>query len=162
MNRNAKKQINESGFTLLEVLVSLSVSSLCFLLLAAGVSQTRNMHQHVKEDRQIEWHLFLNQLEYYLEESELYSVNAQSLKVRKLDEDSGMIETASYSFYEGSSTDMPMIRRQTSKGGHQPMLLGLKSFHFSKKEKEIQMEAEFQTGETYRARIWLRNWEESK
>lgn len=145
----------EEGFTLLELLVALSVSSICFLLLAIGVNQIRRIHEEMKNDPQIEWHLFLNQLEHYVQDSEFVRVEKDALVVRKAREDNGRMEQISYSRYNN------MIRRQVFGEGHQPMLMHLRSFTFAKEKEMIILQAEFQNGDSYRARLNVRSWEET-
>ena len=69
---------NENGFTLVEVLLSLFVTTAIIFFLSTGLIQSRVIKKELVTDstsinqnadtvsgqRQIEWHLFLNQLEF--------------------------------------------------------------------------------------------------
>jgi competence protein ComGF len=152
----SEKMKKEEGFTLLEVLVALSISSLCFLLLAIGVKQTQHIKAQVNQDAQLEWHLFLNQLEYELQESELIRVSRDALVVKKKNPEKGIEEEISFSRY------FKMIRRQVGNAGHQPMLTRFETFAFSKEDNKVILTVTFPDASTYVARIWIDSWDEGK
>lgn len=157
-NLNKVDVREENGFTLLEVLVALSVSSLCFILLSSGIKQAERINQEMKQDPQIEWHIFLNQLEFYLKESELVSFDEQTLVVREKNEDN-IYAQFTYEKYESRDKNDQMIRRRGT-GGHQPVLTGVKEYTFSLNNQQLIIEAQFQTGEKYRAQLFIHSWEE--
>lgn len=144
---------NEQGFTLLEVLVSLSITSLCILLISSSVMHVRDIRQGIEEDYQIEWHIFLNQLEFYLQESDLVSVTRDRLEVISPEEETGRKREVRYERH------FRMIRRRVGNDGHQPMLRGLEQFAFSKEENMLILYALFQNGEEYQTKIWIDNWD---
>lgn len=150
--RDIKK---EKGFTLLEVLVALSISTLCFLLLSIGITQTRTIREQVEEDKQIEWHLFLNQLEHYLEDSELVSVSRDSLTVKEPKKETGELETVSY--VRPQTNRSVLIRRVNN--GNQRLLSQVNWVRFSRSGEILEVEGYFQNGETYNARLRINNWE---
>src|SRR5699024_6624881 len=92
---------NESGFTLLEALIVLMMSSSIMLLLVGGLLQITKINQKIIDDsqfieetvetvagdRQIEWHLFLNQLEFELQGSINPVVSRAVLSVDTIDKD---------------------------------------------------------------------------
>ncbi|WP_410262759.1 prepilin-type N-terminal cleavage/methylation domain-containing protein, partial [Alkalibacterium sp.] len=45
----------EQGFSLLEVIITLSIISSCVLLFSLAISQIGSTRAAVKDDRQIEW-----------------------------------------------------------------------------------------------------------
>lgn len=54
---------NQKGFTLIETLCALFILVLSISLLSISVSQFQLIRRQTFQDRQLEWHLFLNQLE---------------------------------------------------------------------------------------------------
>ena len=79
----------EEGFTLLEVLLTLSIISLCVLLFSMAITQIKTVRASIKDDRQIEWHLFLNSMEYDLIGSEFIEVTNTNLSVSKYNVSAG-------------------------------------------------------------------------
>jgi len=146
-----KKIIAKDGFTLLEVLISLSVTSLCFLLLSISVIQIRALNDAVKTDKQAEWHLFLNQLEYYLIDSQFVSNSGTVLTVEELVE--GNFNTVQY---QRSGTRF--IRKLN--GGNQPLLMNVHKVTIKDSEGSLLIEGIFEDGESYKARIWVSSWNE--
>lgn len=135
---------HEEGFTLIEVLLSLSIVSLCVVLLSFFTSQSKSLQERINTDRQIEWHLFLNQAEYELEGSYKVSVNLDSMTVEK-ENDQGHKETIKYQKY------LSLLRRQVGGEGHQPLLTDLKSLQFKTKENKVIITVKFNNEETYSA-----------
>lgn len=101
---------NEEGFTLIEALLSLVVTSFIVLFLTIGIMQTQvfkekiisdsMMISHdqniVSGDRQIEWHLFINQLEYFLQGSKNPVAQSDLLVVEEWDQDSKIFKITRY------------------------------------------------------------------
>ena len=135
---------HEEGFTLIEVLLSLSIVSLCVVLLSFFTSQSKSLQERINTDRQIEWHLFLNQVEYELEGSYKISVNLDNMSVEK-ETKQGHKETIKYQKY------LSLLRRQVGGEGHQPILTDLKSLQFKTKEDKVVITVQFNNEETYSA-----------
>lgn len=153
--KNSSNIKKEKGFTLLEVLVALSVSTLCFLLLSIGIMQTRTIREQLENDKQIEWHLFLNQLEYYLQDSELVSVSRDNLTVKEPNKQTGKFETVSY--VRPQTNRSVLIRRVNN--GNQRLLSEVNWVRFSRNGETLEIEGYFQNGETYNAQIRIKNGE---
>ncbi|MFC6463833.1 competence type IV pilus minor pilin ComGF [Marinilactibacillus sp. GCM10026970] len=145
-NSRLKQSIgsHEKGFTLIEVLLSLSIVSLCVVLLSFFTSQSKSLQDRINTDRQLEWHLFLNQTEYELEGSTRVSVDSDNLSVEK-ENKQGHKETIKYQKY------LSLLRRQVGGEGHQPMLTDLKSLQFKTKENKVTITVKFNNEETYSA-----------
>lgn len=137
---------NEDGFTLLEVLLAVSVTSISVLLLSFFVDQSVRLEQEVESDRQIEWHLFLNQVEYDLKESTLVDFGAEGFVVKRPKID-GTIEKVTYERY------FRLFRRRVGGEGHQPILTQIETFQLEKTDDQLWLTVLFQNGETYTARL---------
>src|SRR5699024_9855614 len=101
---------NESGFTLLEAMIALMMTASILLLLMGSLVQANTINQTlvsnaqfyqetqdtVVGDRQIEWHLFLNQLENYLQGSSNPVVGENYLEVKEMDEETNRLTSVVY------------------------------------------------------------------
>lgn len=146
---------NEAGFTLLEVLLAVSVTSISVLLLSFFVDQSVRLKQEVKSDRQIEWHLFLNQVEYDLKESTLVNVGTEGFVVKRPNDD-GINEKITYERY------YRLFRRRVGDEGHQPILTQIETIQLEKTDDQLWVTVLFQNGETYTARLRISEMSELK
>lgn len=140
--------MNDSGFTLLETMVAISLMSLAILLLSTFTEQSSRIQKDIKSDRQIEWHLFLNQLEYDLRDSKLISISSERFVVERPNKEDE-IEKISYERY------YKLLRRKVGNEGHQPVLTRLREIHMKSKEGQLWIAATFQDGESYTASLLL-------
>ncbi|GEK91355.1 competence type IV pilus minor pilin ComGF [Alkalibacterium kapii] len=141
---------NDKGFSLLEVIITLSVLSSCVLLLSFAISQIQTSRSLIKDERQIEWHLFINQLEYELRESETVRTTKSELTLIKTDPSDQLKKTITY------NRRFSIIRRQVDSQGHQPILLEVKSIEFGLLDEKLTIEVIFQNDETYQAAFRVR------
>lgn len=146
---------NEDGFTLVEVLIAVSITSISVLLLSFFVDQSVRLKKEVESDRQIEWHLFLNQIEYDLKDSTLVNVGSERFVVERTNND-GIIEKVTYEKY------FRIFRRRVGDEGHQPMLTKIETIQLEKKDDQLWVTVLFQNGETYTARLHISKASESK
>lgn len=140
-----KRMNKDEGFSLLEVVVTLSILSSCVLLFSFAISQIRSTRNLIKDERQIEWHLFINQLEYELSSSEEVSASRDKITVQKYDPEDQRMKTITYERY------FSMIRRQVGSLGHQPILLEVAAVRFSLEEEMLSLHVDFNNGEKYNA-----------
>ncbi|WP_423188791.1 competence type IV pilus minor pilin ComGF [Alkalibacterium sp. f15] len=154
MVSNIKRQ--EQGFSLLEVIITLSIVSSCVLLFSFAISQIGSTRAAVKDDCQIEWHLFVNQLEYELTGSEGVRTSRDKLTFEKFDIEEQKMKTISYERY------YKIIRRQVGSLGHQPILLEVSSINFSLVEETLDIAVVFNNGESYSAKFRVRENEERR
>lgn len=131
---------NEEGFTLIEALLSLIVTSFILLFITSGIMQTQVIkdeiisdssminrhHDTVSGDRQIEWHMFLNQLEYYLRGSKNPRAKSDLLIVDEWKEEENKFKEVSY---KRSHTNRRVLFRSES-GGTQYLLVGAYRINF--------------------------------
>ncbi|OJF94304.1 competence type IV pilus minor pilin ComGF [Alkalibacterium sp. 20] len=137
----------EQGFSLLEVIITLSIVSSCVLLFSFAISQIGATRAAVKDDRQIEWHLFINQLEFELTGSEDVRTSRDKLTFERFDVEEQLVKSISYERY------YKIIRRQVGSKGHQPILLEVSSINFSLVEQTLEIDVVFNNGETYSAKF---------
>lgn len=136
---------SDKGFTLLETIITLSILSSCVLLFSFAISQIQTTRSLIKDERQIEWHLFVNQLEYELTESENVTATKNKLTVEKVDPADQVIRAITYERY------FKIIRRQVGSLGHQPILLEVSAVEFSLLEEKLTIRVDFDNGEKYSA-----------
>lgn len=137
----------DDGFSLLEVIITLSILSSCVLLFSFAISQIQTTRSHIKDERQIEWHLFINQLEYELQDSRNVTTSRNKVSFDIYDPEDQRIKTVSYERY------FQIIRRQVGSLGHQPILLEVSSAEFSLLEETLTIQVEFNNGEEYNAKF---------
>lgn len=169
MNINLTKQ---DGFTFLEALISLVISSMVLLLVTSGIVQAKKLKETlildsaptttqttISADRQIEWHLFLNQLEVYLAETNNPKVSKNAVMVDEWDNESGRYDTISYLRPDSNRT--VLIRRKNN--GNHRLLTGIETIEFTLKNKAtLILDVKFRNGESYTGRIWVDSWEEQE
>lgn len=136
---------HDLGFSLLEVVVTLSIVSSCVLLFSFAIAQISSTRTVIKDDRQIEWHLFVNQLAYELADSEDVSASRERLSMKRVGGTSGKSETITYERY------FKLIRRQVDSRGHQPILLEVSTITFTLVEESLTIRVVFSNGESYSA-----------
>lgn len=138
----------EDGFTLLEVLFTLTLISLCVFLFSMAISQIKTVRANVKDDRQIEWHLFLNQMENDIRGTEFLNVTEKRLTVVKFNVSKDASERITYERF-GS-----MIRRRVGGDGHQPMLTQVSTSEFTLLTKnKVKLTVTFDNGEKFTAYV---------
>lgn len=170
MRVNLSKQ---DGFTLLEALISLAISSLVLLLLTSGIVQTSKIRdilvndsqksqdswEVISGDRQLEWHLFINQLEHYLQGTKNPRITTNGFVVDEWDEGINRFTDVWYVRLDINRTIF--IRRKSS--GNQRLLTGLATVHFKEdKEGWLSLKVEFQNGEIYEGKVWVESWSENE
>lgn len=142
---------SENAFTLIEALVALSISSLAFVLLSMSIGHFKYVKNNMSQDRQLDWHLFVNQMEYYMNESELVQVSSDRLVVNEVDSRTKVKMRAEY-----LKVNQNFIRRVNN--GTQPMVMNIRSVSFKNEGQSLLMTGNFNNGEQYQARIWIDSW----
>lgn len=164
---------SEEGFTLIEALLSLLITTIIMLLLSSGLTQAKKIKEAVISDtvyinhdssnitgnRQVEWHLFLNQLERYLEGSRNPVVYKDWFKVEEWKEDE---QKYSEVIYRRVQTNTKIFSRSEN-GGYQPILNGATRIRI-KRENEgwLVFEHTFNGVDTFHGKIWVSSWVEEK
>lgn len=160
----------EAGFTLLEALVALSLSAMILLLFTSSFIQTKAIsdtivtdsqnlayqNKNIRGDRQIEWHIFLNQLEQQLTNTELVDFKVDEFTVQEWNEAHTKKETVRYHRTSGGTRSF----RRSKSNGHNAMLMDIEKMNFIKNKTCLFLNITFRNGENYRGRIWIESWEE--
>lgn len=161
---------NESGFTLLEALIAMMLSSIIVLFLGSNLQQLNKINElviadaqfvltaksKVKGSRQIEWHMFLNQLERYLENTELVSSTTQSIIVNE--EKAGHTDYTRTKYGRSETGYRSFYRSKNN--GHNAMLTEVQSFRIEVDGQWLLLNFSFQNDEEYKGRIWIESWEQ--
>jgi len=159
----------EQGFTLLEALIALMLSSMIILLLSGGLLQMDKIREviisdaqlvadasgTVEGDRQIEWHLFLNQLENHLEGSTPHNVQANEMNVEEWDEKTQKYINVRYGVAKTSNNNFIRDNR-----GYNRILSGISNYTLTRQGGLLLLDFTFQNGENYKGRIWIDSWAE--
>lgn len=143
--------LDQKGFTLIEALAALFILVLCISLLSFATTQYRTIRKETFEDRQLEWHMFLNQFEYDIEGLVFVNAKPNELEFKLLD-DKGMFKETIY--YE---RHFEVLRRRTGAGGHQPMLMKVKTLNFVQNKSFLEITVTFLNQETYHAQLSIEN-----
>lgn len=142
---------NNKGFTLLESVIALLVFALCFSLFSMAVKQVQSIHNAQQSDRQLEWHLFLNQFEYDIKELKLKEVTEEEVVFKRYIADTGEAEYISY------KRTLQKLLRKVNYKGYQPMLMKLRKVNFKLNGNFLVVQVEFINGETYQSQINLKD-----
>lgn len=141
--------INNKGFTLLESLLSLFITSLSIFLISLSIQQINELMALPQANGQYEWHLFLHQVENDRMGGPILEVNPKSFAF--MAETGSGIQKTWYEFYRNQEGGQ--IRRRPRSGGHMPMLMDLKDARVEEFETYFIFHVTFDTGESYSARI---------
>lgn len=141
-------RLKNQGFTLLESVVSLYVLVLCVSLIGFTASQYQTIRKQTFLDRQLEWHLFLNQFEYEINDLEFKDVTEN--KVRFEEWNAGKLNRIIV--YQKDLKKTNLIKT-TESGGYQPLLMKVSKVTFAKKDDFLVIQAVFSNKEKYKAQI---------
>lgn len=147
--------MDKKGFTLLETLFALLVTSLTVLLLSQTTNSAKQIAAAYQSNTQLDWHIFLNQIEYDFENSKNFRVekvrNHSKILYDRWYEDEGRYQTNSIEFY--TSGGESMLRQRVNNRGHQPILMNVRSFQalFEEDIQEVIIQIKFKSGESYEA-----------
>ncbi|WP_169333943.1 competence type IV pilus minor pilin ComGF [Allofustis seminis] len=155
-SRNDCNIINQqSGFTLLEALVALLITSTIFLLMASGIFQGKLAQPLAEDQEQIEWHLFLNQWEAYLNDAEFEKLTRRQLTTKEKAKNKKKSETFTY-----KKSGQAFVRTKNYGGGYQPLLLNVAYVEFARVQGQIEITVSFINGKTRVGKIYVESWED--
>lgn len=135
---------NDQGLTLIECLVTIQVISAMVLLFSFALSQFTALERQVNDDRQIEWHLFLNYLEQDLKDKVVTDVKGETITFKKVVDGVVQEETMTYNRYKN------LYRRSVRGLGHHPVLMRISTFSAEKKDDQLILKVTFDNLESYR------------
>ncbi|MHC5268888.1 competence type IV pilus minor pilin ComGF [Enterococcus sp. LJL98] len=130
------------GFTLIECLVSLSVLSLIFLLLSGVFHQSQVMNQRIQGRQELEWHVFLIQLENQFQLGTLKSVKKGELLFERKEEYKG--EEVTFSIKWSKSTASVYL---SDNGGMERLLTQVRQLNFQQAGADVFFTVTFIDGE---------------
>lgn len=142
---------DRSGFTIFETMCALFVLLLCVSLLSFAFTQYQNIRQQTFNDRQLEWHLFLNQFEYSIKDLVFAESNSRRAVFEKRDVNRNRTDQYIY------ERNLTTLRKTSWNGGHQPMLMETRSVSFSLNGSFLQIDTTFLNDETYSAQVNISN-----
>lgn len=161
---------NESGFTLLESLISLMLSSIILLLLTSTILQLSKMNELVIADaqnvsasqskiygsRQIEWHIFLTQLEAHLQDTKLVEYHSNRIIVIEKNKENGREQKIRYGQAQTGNKNF----YRSNNNGYNEMLTNIQNFNVDISGDCLKLLFTFQNGEQYKGRIWIEGWQD--
>lgn len=141
--------INNRAFTLIEAVTALFVFSLCVSLFSIAGKQLQVVQKAQQSDRELEWHLFLNQFEYDIQQFRLYEVTSAKATFVQVTNSGESQKKVTY------KRELQKLIRQVGGQGYQPMLMKLRKFTFELKGAFLVIHVEFLNGEKYQSQISL-------
>nr|WP_281173148.1 competence type IV pilus minor pilin ComGF [Carnobacterium funditum] len=141
--------LNEQGFTLLESIVSLYVLVICVSLIGFTASQYQSIRKQTFLDRQLEWHLFLNQFEYEIKELVFKDITASKVRFEEQDAAGRVRRLIVYQKDLNKTT----LIKTTESGGYQPLLMKVSRVTFTKNGDFLVIQVSFLNKESYKAQV---------
>lgn len=141
--------LNPKGFTLIEAVAALFIFTLCLSLFSVAAKQLSSIQDAQLSDRQLEWHLFLNQFEFDLKENQLKEVQSEKITFNQPVPKKDGVELVSY------ERRLQKLLRKVGNEGYQPMLMELKTASFHLNQSFLTIKVEFINGESYQSQIDL-------
>lgn len=127
---------NEQGYTLIESVFQLSVLLIFSHIFAVTIGWLSLVEVQVTNPTEIEWALFIEDVENYLNDLDTIIVQTRNTGIRFIkDEDEFDIE-----IYQN------LIRKQKNRLGHEQMLLHVKSINVSMEGQLLYFSVEFENG----------------
>ena len=130
------KENKESGYTLIEGILQLSVLMLFSQFFAITVGWLHKMEENVANPTEIEWALFVQDVETYLNNVEAIMIQSEDLGIRFRKNG----EEFDIELYEN------LIRKQKNRLGHEQMLLHVKSILTTLERNSLNFGVEFMNG----------------
>lgn len=129
--------LKSNGFTLLESLVALLMLSGILLLLSGLIQHAHRMEQALSGYHQLEWEVFLLQLDNELDDAEYITTTHNEISTKV--EDKGKMVPLII-----QKVNKKIIKRQS--GGNQPLLTGVDQFVCQEKNQGVDFVVTFTDG----------------
>lgn len=130
------------AFTLMETLISLwFFTSICLLVMTLMATITQQFQEASKQES-IEWRIFVLQMDRLLAETASTPIVSSDRMIFKL-------RSGKTVFLE---TYKNMLRKTGPKGGHEPMLMNVKTVQLKDERTAVAVEVTFEGGDRYEAR----------
>ena len=134
---------------MIESVVALFVLVLVVSLISFTASQYQSIRKQTFLDRQLEWHLFLNQFEYETRDLLLKDVTPSKVTFEEQDA-SGKVKRIMV--YQKDLKKTHLIKT-TESGGYQPLLMKVSKVTFLKKGDFLEVQVLFSNKESYGAQV---------
>lgn len=140
-----------TAFSLVEALISLLVVSLVTLSFGWLFRLEAKINQNQRQSEIINWHLFLNQLEYSIDKWEYQGITSASRKVNLLDHsDNGQPFEI---LFLKNAEDQRGVLIKRKRNGYEPILTHVNTARFLKVDNHVRLEVEMEGGNHYEADI---------
>jgi competence protein ComGF len=117
------------------------------LLFSFALSQFAALERQVNDDRQIEWHLFLNYLEQDLRDKVVTDVKGETITFKKVVDGVVLDEPMTYNRYKN------LYRRSVRGLGHHPVLMKVSQLSVEKKSDQLILKVTFDNQESYKGML---------
>ena len=131
-----------AGFTLLECLATLSMLSLIFLMLSGVFTQSQEINRRIQRRQELEWHVFLVQLENQFSLGTFKSVGKSELVFNR----TKLHEGKQVTFVIKRSQDKQAVYLSDN-GGVEPLLTQVTNLVFERQGNTILFTITFTNGE---------------
>lgn len=162
----------EEGFTLIEALIALMISSLIIVFLTGSILQIKKINDVflsdaqssersqtlIANDRQMEFHIFLNQLEFYLQGTTDATVGESYISLMEWNEAGKLYERIRYQLPMSNAHNFTRVK----KGGNHRMLTEVANLLMKKDGGWLSVQVKFLNAEVYKGRIWVESWVENE
>lgn len=138
--------MDDRGFTMIEMLVALLITCFCFQLLVGIVTQTLRYNEHLKDMEIQEWHLCLNQLDYYLNNPKVEITGISRPSITVVDKENENAESYVRKYGVGKFGLQP---------GNRPFMVKVKYVNFYVEGQYIRLEIDMISGKKFSGRIFL-------
>ncbi|MBF0780556.1 MULTISPECIES: competence type IV pilus minor pilin ComGF [unclassified Granulicatella] len=134
----------KQAFTLVETVVALFVLSVTCVIVLSSVHTIKTYRTYEENSHDIAWYQFCTEFENQISQEYMEKVDFNVLMTRQEDK---------YIYYEQYKN---MIRRTSSKGGHEPLLLNVQSWNLFQHHDYIIVRIRFENGKIYEHTIYTR------
>ncbi|WP_062355909.1 competence type IV pilus minor pilin ComGF [Bacillus kwashiorkori] len=138
-------KLTDDGFTLLEMLLSLSIFILITMFITIALPLLKYYANSEEITFQMQWEIFLNQAKIELRSSERVLINRKN----QLEIYNKKGEIITYEKYKDQ------LRRRVNQAGHESLLYRVRSIKFDLFDKGVVITAQYEQGKIYQAQIFL-------
>ena len=144
MLKYINRSLDKRGFTLIESLLALFTSSFVLLLVAMTFQMLMKSEKYITNSKNnIEWHIFLNQMEYDIQNKKL----TKALPYEIYFEEKGSLDVITY------TQNGTKIRWQRNKSGYVPVLNRVQQVKFQNEETRLMIDATFTNGQKLKGMV---------
>lgn len=149
---------NNQGFTLIEAMVAIFITSLVLFLLTFFVKHFESIKEFDEKDNFYQWQLFLKQWTNEIEDENIVFLESSSKRIRfKNMKPKKHREKEIVDFYLKQEGYLSYrLLRLVNQAGFHPMLLHLSDGNFSVTGDTLNLWVKFQNGEEYETHILIR------